>query len=63
VGLHAGELPGYPASHGCIRLPPEMARLLFNDVRTGTFVQIIPGPIDSVFTSTNKVAGGAVANN
>ena len=29
VALHAGRLPGYPASHGCIRLPEEFARRLF----------------------------------
>ena len=29
VALHAGNLPGYPASHGCIRLPLEFAKLLF----------------------------------
>lgn len=33
VALHAGLLPGYPASHGCIRLPEEFARRLF-DVST-----------------------------
>ena len=25
IGMHAGYLPGYPASHGCIRLPKQMA--------------------------------------
>ena len=25
IGMHAGYLPGYPASHGCIRLPEKMA--------------------------------------
>jgi len=30
VALHAGNLPGYPASHGCIRLPYEFARRLFD---------------------------------
>jgi hypothetical protein len=30
VALHAGRLPGYPASHGCIRLPHEFAELLFD---------------------------------
>ncbi len=30
IALHAGGLPGYPASHGCIRLPSEFARLLFD---------------------------------
>lgn len=29
VALHAGKLPGYPASHGCVRLPYQFARLLF----------------------------------
>jgi hypothetical protein len=29
IALHAGGLPGYPASHGCIRLPSEFARQLF----------------------------------
>jgi len=39
-GLHAGNLPGYPASHGCIRLPEESARKLFADVPIGTLVEI-----------------------
>jgi hypothetical protein len=30
VALHAGRLPGYPASHGCVRLPLEFARRLFD---------------------------------
>lgn len=30
VALHAGNLPGYPASHGCVRLPYEFARRLFD---------------------------------
>ncbi len=50
VGMHAGELPGYPASHGCIRLPEGMARELYAHAWCGTFVQILEGPIDSVFT-------------
>ncbi|MFY2764978.1 L,D-transpeptidase [Arenimonas sp. MALMAid1274] len=29
VALHAGGLPGYPSSHGCVHLPSEFARLLF----------------------------------
>ncbi len=29
VALHAGHLPGYPASHGCVRLPMEFAKKLF----------------------------------
>src|SRR5688572_5546509 len=30
VALHAGHLPGYPASHGCIRLPGEFAKRLYS---------------------------------
>ena len=40
VGMHAGFLPGYPASHGCIRLPKEVAERLFNIVPTGTPVLV-----------------------
>ncbi len=29
IALHAGNLPGYPASHGCVRLPREFAQRLF----------------------------------
>jgi lipoprotein-anchoring transpeptidase ErfK/SrfK len=36
VGMHAGYLPGYPASHGCIRLPLEMARHFYNNSSHGT---------------------------
>jgi len=40
VGLHAGYLPGYPASHGCIRLPKSAAMHLFEIVSVGTPVVI-----------------------
>lgn len=39
-GLHAGYLPGYPASHGCIRLPEEVALKLFTALPVGTLVDI-----------------------
>ncbi len=39
-GLHAGYLPGYPASHGCIRLPEDVARKLFTSLPVGTLVDI-----------------------
>src|SRR5690606_5643280 len=29
VALHAGNLPGYPASHGCVRMPMDFSKLLF----------------------------------
>ena len=39
-GMHAGYVPDYPASHGCIRVPAEMARKLFREVPIGTLVTI-----------------------
>jgi hypothetical protein len=39
-GLHAGYLPGYPASHGCIRMPEFMAINFYNNVSVGTPVEI-----------------------
>jgi len=40
-GLHAGYVPGFPASHGCIRLPPEYARTFFHIAEVGHRVTII----------------------
>jgi hypothetical protein len=40
VALHAGDLPGYPASHGCVRLPLEFSERLFTVTRIGTPVII-----------------------
>ena len=39
-GFHAGRLPGYPASHGCIRMPKDKARALFETVPRGALVVI-----------------------
>lgn len=41
-GMHAGVVPGYPASHGCIRLPYESAVRLYHEVEIGTLVTISP---------------------
>lgn len=40
TALHAGKLPGYPASHGCIRLPAAFAEKLFDASRRGTVVVV-----------------------
>ena len=42
VGMHVGILPGYPASHGCIRMPPQSAEMFFNRVKIGTPVEVTP---------------------
>jgi len=40
IGMHEGYLPGYPASHGCIRLPTKMAVIFFKETPEGTPVEI-----------------------
>jgi L,D-transpeptidase catalytic domain len=49
IALHGGELPGYPASHGCIRLPRDFARLLYSVTTRGTTVIVVdkkaPAPV------------------
>jgi hypothetical protein len=40
IALHAGGLPGYPESHGCVHLPSEFARLLFDISPAGMTVVI-----------------------
>ena len=40
VGMHVGFLPGYPASHGCIRMPEEAAKLFYDHVKVGTPVRV-----------------------
>jgi hypothetical protein len=39
-GMHAGYLPGYPASHGCVRMPQQLAIAFFNAVEVGTPVHV-----------------------
>jgi lipoprotein-anchoring transpeptidase ErfK/SrfK len=39
-GMHAGYLPGYPASHGCVRMPERYAIAFFNAVSVGTPVTV-----------------------
>lgn len=40
IALHAGQLPGYPASHGCVRLPLGFSEMLFGITRKGMTVVI-----------------------
>jgi hypothetical protein len=40
VALHAGKIPGYPASHGCVRLPYSFSQLLFSATNKGVTVVI-----------------------
>jgi len=40
-GMHGGYLPGYPASHGCVRMPHDLAAEFFARVKVGTPVEVI----------------------
>ena len=51
IALHAGQIPGRPASHGCVRLPLEFARNLFAVTSVGASVHIIeqaPAPEEAL---------------
>jgi lipoprotein-anchoring transpeptidase ErfK/SrfK len=41
LGLHAGFVPGYPASHGCIRLPNDMAKKFYEATPVGAEVLVV----------------------
>jgi len=43
IAMHSGQLPGYPASHGCIRLPYDFSTLLFDATSKGGTVVIGDG--------------------
>src|SRR6202048_618111 len=43
IAIHAGVLPGYPASHGCIRMPMTFAVKMWNWTKLGARVVVTPG--------------------
>lgn len=76
IALHAGHLPGYPASHGCIRLPKAFARQLYDLTDLGGTVSVVEdvygdpslyAPIQQRFVPAPQIAaethglGGALA--
>lgn len=71
VAMHAGNLPGYPASHGCVRMPAVFARLLYKETALGMTVvitdleaipRIAPTPdiLQSEESSASLEAGDAI---
>jgi len=52
IALHAGDLPGYPDSHGCVRLPLEFSKLLFGVTMKGATV-IIADPHSAPATTVH----------
>jgi len=51
IAMHAGNLPGYPASHGCVRLPEDFAQKLFSVTSLGTTVIIADNTSGPVTTT------------
>jgi hypothetical protein len=51
IALHGGKLPGYPDSHGCIRLPKEFSQLLFGVTTVGTTVVVANESSDSALVT------------
>jgi L,D-transpeptidase catalytic domain len=67
IALHGGPLPGYPASHGCVRMPFDFASRLFDATRLGLRVVVAPTdvtPIEiahPVLLPLSKPGAGALA--
>jgi hypothetical protein len=61
IALHAGKLPGYPASHGCIRLPTKFSSLLFGATELGMTVVITSIPAMPSGSDAPAVATTAAA--
>jgi hypothetical protein len=64
VAMHAGNLPGYPASHGCVRLPMAFAKLLYGATKLGMTVVVtdsdtVPrvAPMPNLLASQQELSG------
>ncbi|WP_066959715.1 L,D-transpeptidase [Rhizorhabdus dicambivorans] len=55
IALHAGNLPGYPASHGCVRLPLGFAKLLYEVTKLGLTVIVTGGAEVPRFAPTPSI--------
>src|SRR6516162_7183994 len=53
IAMHSGHLPGYPASHGCIRLPYDFSQLLFNATANGGTVVVGDGKTPTPHLASN----------
>jgi hypothetical protein len=53
IAMHSGQLPGYPASHGCIRLPYDFSALLFDATSKGGTVVIGDGKTPQPHLASN----------
>jgi len=48
IALHGGPLPGYAASHGCVRMPYDFAEMLFDKTQIGMRVVIAPNDAEPI---------------
>jgi len=53
IAMHSGQLPGYPASHGCIRLPYDFSQLLFATTANGGTVVVGDGKTPTPHLASN----------
>lgn len=60
IALHAGTIPGYPASHGCVRLPMEFSRLLFGATSISGTVHIVGDAPRSATAALEEVNAAAL---
>ena len=65
VALHAGQIPGHPASHGCVRLPLAFAKELFTVTRVGATVHMVaesPSPAQGLALVRGGTAYASLAS-
>ncbi|THD81643.1 MAG: L,D-transpeptidase [Phenylobacterium sp.] len=60
VALHAGGLPGYPESHGCVHLPYSFAKALFSATTLGATVVVEGDPMDHMRTTRASLLAPSV---
>lgn len=58
IAMHAGVLPGYPASHGCIRMPDAFAIKMYGWTRMGARVVVTPGEMSPPASFTHPLLPG-----
>ena len=61
IALHAGHLPGYPASHGCVRLPYDFSEALFGITERGMTV-VVAQQLESPVATRTPFGSGAPAD-
>jgi hypothetical protein len=58
VGMHAGRLPGYPASHGCVRMPHDLVQKFYSEVAVGMPVTVVGNSLQASRVRAALPVGG-----